>query len=125
MKISRLPSSEVEIEGEIDPVEIEIYRAEVMREITANLELPGFRKGQIPEFIAVKRIGEFCIFELMAKHALRVIAPKILTEQQIFPIAMPAVTITKLALGYPVGFKITATVMPEVTLPDYKISPRQ
>jgi len=44
----------------------------------------------------------------------------IVKNEKLNVIGRPEVTITKLAPGNPVEFKIQTAVMPEITLPDYK-----
>ena len=85
-----------------------------------HAELPGFRKGQAPEKMIVERAGEAAILEEAAEIALREAYPKILADEKIDALGNPEVQITKIARGNPLEFKIIATVMPEVELPDYK-----
>ena len=56
----------------------------------------------------------------MAQRALSEEFPKIIKEHKIDAIGQPEVTLTKLAPGNPLGYKIKVSIMPEVTLPDYK-----
>jgi FKBP-type peptidyl-prolyl cis-trans isomerase (trigger factor) len=120
MDIKKLDKSRVEITGELAVDIFEGYRARALAHLGAHVEVAGFRKGHIPENILLKNIPENMLHEEMAEMALAEHYPKILTEQKLDAIGRPEIVITKLAKDNPLGFKITATVLPEVKLPDYK-----
>ncbi len=124
-EIKLLENSEVEIKGEISAEEFEQYRAEVVRRLSVNIEVPGFRKGNAPEKILVQKIGEMPILEEMAETAISHAYPKILIEHKIDAIGRPEVNITKIAKGSALGFSIKTAVMPEVKLSDYKRAARE
>jgi len=124
-EIKPLENSEVEIKAEISAEEFEQYRAEVVRRLSVNIEVSGFRKGNVPEKILVQKIGEMPILEEMAETAISHAYPKILIEHKIDAIGRPEVNITKIAKGSPLGFSIKTAVMPEVKLSDYKGAARE
>jgi len=119
-KITKLPKSEVEIEGEIEGEIFETYFARALKKLGGGLEIPGFRKGKAPENILLANLGEMKILEEMAALAFGEHYPKILEENKIEAIGRPEISITKLARKNPLGFKIKTAVLPEVKLPDYK-----
>lgn len=120
IEIKKLPGSLVEIVGEVDAITFEGYRAHVVEEISKTLEVPGFRKGHVPLNMIPKYVSEMSILEEMAEHALAELYPKLLDEHKIDAIGRPSIGITKIAANNPLGYKITAAVLPEVKLPDYK-----
>jgi len=120
LEIKKLEKSEVEITGEISPEALEKYRAAALKKVSANIEIAGFRKGHVPEDMLIKKVGETVLLEEMAQKTLEEFYPKIVEENKIEAIGYPAVTITKLAADNPLGFKIVTTVMPEISLADYK-----
>jgi trigger factor len=121
IKLNKLPKSEIEIEGEIPFSDLEVHQERALRKLSENLNLAGFRKGHIPEKIALEKVGEANLLAEMAEMALANAYPKIIIEQKIDPIAHPQITITKIARGNPLGFKIKVPVMPKLELPDYKV----
>ncbi|MCR4306530.1 MAG: hypothetical protein NUV42_01025, partial [Candidatus Yonathbacteria bacterium] len=125
VEIKSLENSEVEIRAEIPSEEFEQYRDQVVRRLSVNIEMPGFRKGNVPEKILVQKIGEMPILEEMAETAISHAYPKILIEHKIDAIGRPEVNITKIAKGSPLGFSIKTAVMPEVKLSDYKEAARE
>lgn len=122
MKIEKkdLPKSEVEFKIIIDTEELESYHAKGLATIQQAVEIDGFRKGNAPEDLIVKKYGDMIILEEMANIALRDAYVKAIEEHKITPISQPEVTITKLAKGNPLELTITVPVMPEITLPSYK-----
>lgn len=119
-KIEKLPKSEILIEGEITEESVLKHKAEVIKKLQKNAEIPGFRKGHVPEKILIERAGEMTILSEAAEEALNETYPSIIESEKLFVLGNPTVAITKLAPGNPLGFKITVAVIPEFTLPDYK-----
>ena len=85
-----------------------------------SLEIPGFRKGHVPENIVTEKVGEGKILEEATDILLKEHFPKIIEQEKLDIIGRPKISITKLALGNPVEFKAIFTIMPSFELPDYK-----
>lgn len=118
--INKLPHSEVEITVEMPATVLDEYRKRAVAYLSKEVTLPGFRKGHAPENAVVAKIGEGRILEEAAQMALQDATPTILAEQKMDFITQPNVSVTKLALGNPIEFKMTVALMPEIGLPDYK-----
>ena len=97
INIKKLPKSEVEIEGEIKADIFESYFEKAFKKIGADVELPGFRKGKVPEKVLLSHIPEMQILETMAELALSEHYPKIIENEKLDVIGRPEVSITKLA----------------------------
>lgn len=119
-KITKLPKSEVEIEGEVEVDVFEAYFSKALKELGQNMELDGFRKGKVPDNVLLANLPEIKILEKMAELALSEQYPKIIDEHKLDVISRPEISITKLARKNPLGFKIKTVLVPEMTLPDYK-----
>jgi FKBP-type peptidyl-prolyl cis-trans isomerase (trigger factor) len=120
IKKNQLPDSEIEIEGEISAEAIEENRKAALEKLNARLDLPGFRKGHIPEKVITDRVGELGVLEEAASLALENLYLEIMRAADVNSVGRPAVSITKLAVGNPLGFKIKIAVVPEIKLPNYK-----
>lgn len=120
IKIKKLPHSEIEITGELSADLFESYRTKAISYLKKGFELPGFRKGNVPDNIFLGKVPETHILEEMAEMALAGTYPKLIEENKLDPIGRPEVSITKLAKGNPLGFTLKTAVIPEVKLPDYK-----
>lgn len=120
VEIKKLGDTEVEISAEIPAETFDSYRALVVKHLAEEVSIDGFRKGHIPEAVLTQKVGEGAILHETAEAALRDAYPEILREHAVRAIGAPEITLTKLARGNPLGFRVKTAVMPEVVLPDYK-----
>ncbi|MCC6323669.1 hypothetical protein IT400_02660 [Candidatus Nomurabacteria bacterium] len=118
--INKLAKSEVEIISSISAETLESYETKALARAGERMEIPGFRKGKAPVDILKQNINEMMLREEMAEMAISDAYPKILEENKIDAIGRPEITITKIAKGNDLEFKIKTAVIPEITLPDYK-----
>lgn len=118
--LKNLSESEIEVLCEIPAETFEKERARAVKRVSEEVSLPGFRKGHVPEDMLVKKFGEAFILEEMANLAIEKAYPEILREHKIHAISMPQVNVKKLAKGNPLEVAFTFSVLPEITLPDYK-----
>lgn len=116
----KLPDCEVEILAEIGVKELESYKEKAFKKIQEVTELPGFRKGKVPEAMLKEKIGEFSILENASELAINDCAVEIIAESKVSFLGQPNITISKIAMGAPLEFKIKITTMPEIKLADYK-----
>lgn len=120
IEIKKLEKSEVEITGVLEVAEFEKYEGRALERMGERIELPGFRKGKVPANIVKENVQEMPLLEEMAELALQDNYIKILEENKIDAIGRPQISITKIARGSDLEFKITTAVMPEMKLGDYK-----
>ncbi len=116
----KLPKSQLEITASIPAEQFDSYRSKAIAHIGKEVELPGFRKGHVPEKLLVSRIGEASILEEMAELAISRAYAEIIINEKIDALGRPEVRITKIASGNPLEFTVTTAVFPETILPDYK-----
>jgi trigger factor len=117
--IEQLADSEIKISGELPYVELESERTAAIVDLGRNVEIDGFRKGNVPQAVLEKRLGEMAILAEMAERAIAHAYPHILDEHNIEAIGHPKIEITKIAPGNPLGFTATVAVVPTFSLPDY------
>ncbi|MBI1998765.1 MAG: hypothetical protein HYS73_00325 [Parcubacteria group bacterium] len=120
VEIKKISDTEVEISAEIPSEVFDSYRASAVKKLAGEVSIDGFRKGHIPETVLAQKVGEGTILHETAEAALSDAYPKILREHAIRAIGAPEITLTKLARGNPLGFRIKTAVLPEVVLSDYK-----
>lgn len=122
MKIEKkdLPKGLVELKIVVDEKELEAYHDKALTAVQQAVEVDGFRKGNAPEDLIVKKYGDMVILEEMANFALRAAYVKAVEDHKLNPISDPQVTITKIAKNNPLELTITVPVMPDITLPSYK-----
>lgn len=115
-----LEKNGMELEIEIPADVLESFRTEAVQEVSKDIELDGFRKGKVPEQMVVDKVGDMAIVEKMAYSAINSIYPIIVVKEKINALTTPEISITKIAPNSPLVFKAKITLIPEVTLPDYK-----
>lgn len=90
------------------------------RELSHQVEIPGFRKGKAPRNIIEKRFGR----EIIKKEALERLIPEVLqqviVEKNLDIITNPEIKECKFELGEPLTLSAKFEVRPEVTLGEYK-----
>lgn len=116
----KLPDCISEITAEIEKEAVEKYKEKALKKIKEVTELPGFRKGQVPESMIKEKVGELGLLEEAAELAINDSAIEIIAESKINFLGRPEISLTKIAPGSPIEFKIKIMTMPEVKLADYK-----
>jgi trigger factor len=120
ISVEKQEGSAVKITGEIPFEHLAKHREAAVKHLGKDIEIDGFRKGNIPEKVLIERVGEMPLLEEMANRALQSIYPLIIDEHEIDVIGYPQISLTKLAMDNPLGFTAVVATVPEITLPDYK-----
>jgi len=107
-------------EVEVTAEEFDNYYTEALREITQEVELPGFRKGKAPEKMVEEKMNPASVLSEAAEHAIRDNWIKILKETKVEAVSQPEVEIVKIAKGNPFTFNANFEVLPVIKLPDLK-----
>lgn len=121
IKTKTLPKSEVEMEVSLPSDFLVSARKKALGMLAISLEIPGFRKGHVPENVVIEKVGEAGILEEAVDILLKEHFPKIIEQAKgLDIIGRPKISITKLALGNPLEFKAVFAVLPIFELPDYR-----
>jgi len=119
--IEKKSGSLIEITGELPTEVLAPFQKIALKNIAEDIDMPGFRKGHVPEDLVLKQVGEIAILEEATNMYMREFYPALLEEHKLDTVGRPEVHITKMAPGNPVGLHIHASVYPEVSLPkDWK-----
>lgn len=118
--IEKQDGSQVRIVAEVPLEVVREHRAKAIKHIIADFEIPGFRKGHVPEEMVLEKIGEQGVMEEIADRVLGGAYADIVEDNNLDVVGRPQVSVTKLAPENPICFTITVAVYPELTLPDYK-----
>lgn len=108
------------IEAEIPAEILKKNRDIVLKKMSEKADIPGFRKGHVPESVLISKVGEMGLLEEAAEEVLHETVPLILAKEKTYPLSNPKIEITALAIGNPLKFKMTVPIMPEFEMPDYK-----
>ena len=124
MKIEKkdLEKSQLEITVEMSVEEFKPYLEKGAQKVSEQVKIEGFRPGKAPLEVIKQKVGEMSVLEEAAHLAIKKNVDQIVDDEtkgrQV--IGQPNVTITKLAPGNPLEYKITLTLLPEITLGAYK-----
>jgi trigger factor len=119
MKVStqRLPESQVLLEIEADPEQMERSLEKAYRRLAQRVEVPGFRKGKAPAGMLERHIGRARV----VREALDILIPEAynqaIEEQDVDAIDQPSI---ELVNAEPLAFKATVPVRPTVELGEYQ-----
>ena len=119
-EVEELPDSQIKITGELPYAELLSERNASLVALGKNVEIDGFRKGNIPAPVLEKHLGEMAILGEMAERAIAHAYPHIVEEHKLEVIGQPQIEVKKLAPENPLAFSITVAVIPTFELPDYK-----
>ncbi len=118
--VEELPDSQIKITGELSYAELLSERTAALVALGKNIELDGFRKGNVPAKVLEKHLGEMAILGEMAERAISHSYPHIVEEHKLEVIGQPQIEIKKIAPDNPLAFTITVAVVPSFELADYK-----
>lgn len=117
--IVKQPKSVVEVTVNVPWADVEPKWNEVLGKLAAEVELPGFRKGQAPLPMVEQNLGNKVNDELY-----KVVFPQALVEalqgSDIVPIDYPKYQLISFAKGSDLVFRATVTERPTVAVGDYK-----
>lgn len=111
--------STITLTGTIPATTLAAHQSAITKKYAQNLEIDGFRKGAVPEKVALKHVGEARILHEASERAIAEHYPTLLGENDIKAIGRPDIEITKLAPGNDLEYTATTAVLPEFDLPDY------
>ena len=119
MKIERknLENSTISLTIEETAENIAKHRTGVIKYLTKNADIKGFRKGaNIPENVIEKHYGEAQIMNMVVEAAIDELFKKALREEKIVPVAQAE--IKEVVSQSPLKFIVEIEVLPEVEIDD-------
>jgi len=119
LKITTQPAGEREVSLviEVDEERVKRARRRTAREISREVDIPGFRKGKAPYDVIVQRLGERVVRQELVGTLAESIYPEALEEEGIVPYAPGTLDDTSFD---PMTLTFTVPLVPEVDLGDYR-----
>ena len=116
--VETLGPTRVKLAIEVPFAELEPSLRKAYREIGAQVTIPGFRKGKVPNSVIDQRIGRGTILTEAVQEAIPEQIMAAVREHDVRTLGRPEVEITDFADGQPLKFTAEVDVRPEITLPD-------
>ncbi len=120
IKTNELEGSEVELEIELTAEELKGYMAQAEKNIGAELNLKGFRKGKVPSEVVRKTIDKDTLREEATSLALQDSFVKALEEKELELIESAKGVDVKENTEDKLIYTTKVTVLPKFELPEYK-----
>ena len=122
MEISKklLPKSQVELSISLSKEEMLSYIEKTTKDLAKKVTIPGFRKGEAPKAMVEKHLGSGYIFEESLEKAVGDSYRKAIEQEKLIPLEQAKVDLDEKQDGEKVSYKAIVSVMPELSLPDYK-----
>lgn len=121
MNVVRTDKSPTEVELVItaEPAELESVKRRVAGALGSNLKVPGFRQGKAPSSVAEKHVDPQKLLDEFVNEALNALYGQALTEQNLRPIDIPKLSVTKLVPFTTLEFKVDVPIVGPVKLGKY------
>lgn len=122
MNITRkdIGKSQAELRIELSIEEVRSQLENATQKISEQTKIPGFRPGHVPYEVLVKHINEQAIYEEALQKIVEKSYPKALEQEKIEVVGMPKIEVEKLAPNNPIVYKAIVSLVPTITLGDYK-----
>ena len=119
MKITTEPTGERQLTLTIEVDEERVRRAQrqTAREISREVDIPGFRKGKAPYNVVVQRLGPEVVQQELVNHLAEDLYREALEQEGITPYAPGTLENVEFE---PLALEFVVPLMPEVDLGDYR-----
>ncbi|MBQ1443740.1 MAG: trigger factor [Renibacterium sp.] len=121
--VENLSPTRVQLDVEVPFEELQPSIAEAYKTIAEQVQIPGFRKGKVPNRLIDQRVGRGYVLETAINEGLNGWYQSAVAETGIQPLSRPEVEITEVpdpaATEGELKFKVEVDVRPEVELPEY------
>jgi len=116
-EIKEATATKKKVEIEVSAEDFNNYYSQTLKKISAEAEIPGFRKGKVPENMVEERVTKEGVLSEAAEIAIRESWAKFLAESKEEAISQPQVEVIKIAKDNPLIFTAEFEILPEIKLP--------
>ena len=116
--VETLSATRVKLAIEVPFDELKPSLQKAYREIGAQVQVPGFRRGKIPSAVIDQRVGRGAVLNEAVQEAIPQQILAAVREHDVKTLGRPEVEITEFTDGEPLKFTAEVDVRPEITIPD-------
>jgi trigger factor len=113
-----LSPTRVRLAIEVPFAELEPSLKKAYREVSAQVNIPGFRRGKVPSAVIDQRVGRKAIIAEAVQGAIPEQLLAAMREHEVRTLGRPDVEVMDIEDGQPLRFTAEVDVRPEITLPD-------
>lgn len=110
--LKKLPKNTAEILVDIPQATVQEEYKKALSRLQKDLEVKGFRKGKVPEDVAVKNLKKEQIYEELIRSFLPQIYKEIIDKEQLKPIISPKIELVQAKEAEEWQVKITVAEKP-------------
>jgi trigger factor len=115
--VETLSPTRVRLAIEVPFAELEPSLKKAYREIGAQVNIPGFRRGKVPAAVIDQRIGRGAVLNEAVQEVIPSQFLAAVREHEVKTLGRPEVQITEFTDGEPLKFTAEVDVRPEIALP--------
>jgi trigger factor len=116
--VETLSPTRVKLAIEVPFEELKPSLQKAYREIGAQVQVPGFRRGKIPAAVIDQRVGRGAVLNEAVQEAIPQQILAAVQEHDVKTLGRPEVEITEFADNAPLKFTAEVDVRPEIAIPD-------
>jgi trigger factor len=122
MKLSRenLSPTSTKLTITADADELDLAKQVTLKRLSANVTVPGFRKGKAPEQLIEKQIDQAVFQTEFIDAILNQLYVEAIDKEKLRPVAQPEISVSKFVPYSTLEFVATVEIVGDITLPDYK-----
>ncbi|MGD8150358.1 trigger factor [Ornithinimicrobium sp. Y1694] len=119
--VETLTPTRVKLTVEVPAEDLKPRLDAAYRAIGAQVQVPGFRKGKVPNRIIDQRFGRGAVVQEAVNEALPEYYTQAMQENDLRPLGQPELNMTQLPMadGEPLAFEAEVDVVPTFELPDF------
>ncbi|AIY00666.1 hypothetical protein ART_1067 [Arthrobacter sp. PAMC 25486] len=122
--VENLTPTRVKLDVEVSFEELKPSITEAYKTLATQVQVPGFRKGKVPNKLIDQRVGRGHVLETAINSGLNGWYQEAVIENKLIPLSRPEVEITEVpdptATDGVVKFQVELDIRPEIELPDYE-----
>jgi trigger factor len=117
--VENLSPTRVRLDIEVPFSEFQSHLDTAYQTISKTVNIPGFRKGKVPNALIDQRFGRSVVLEEAINRAIPAFYAQAARENEVRVVGRPEVDLTELNDGKEIKFTVEVDVRPDIALPDY------
>lgn len=117
--VETLSPTRVRLDVEVPYGELGKYVDAAYKKVAATVNIPGFRKGKVPNAMIDQRVGRGVVLDEAINDAIQDFYVAAARENEVLVVGRPTVDVKEFVDKEKLSFSIEVNVRPEVSLPDF------